>query len=115
NANAIRWGTLYNFRFDANLPPSSFSGNVALTQFKTVTDVFAASIVPSAADCTKGDLNEDGLVDGGDVALFVSLLFNGGGTLAQRCAGDVQPTPDGMVDDADVAPFVNCLLDSACH
>ena len=23
NANAIRWGTLYNFRFDADQPPQS--------------------------------------------------------------------------------------------
>lgn len=28
NANAIRWGTLYNFRFDANVPPASATGTV---------------------------------------------------------------------------------------
>ncbi|PWT83322.1 MAG: hypothetical protein C5B44_00800, partial [Acidobacteria bacterium] len=33
NANAIRWGTLYNFRFDADQPPTTASGTVGF--FKT--------------------------------------------------------------------------------
>jgi hypothetical protein len=33
NANAIRWGTLYNFRFDANKPPTN--ANATLGFFKT--------------------------------------------------------------------------------
>src|ERR1043166_3480461 len=33
NANAIRWATLYNFRFDANLPPQSVNATIGF--FKT--------------------------------------------------------------------------------
>lgn len=33
NANAIRWGTLYNFRFDADQPPQT--GNASVGFFKT--------------------------------------------------------------------------------
>ena len=33
NANAIRWGTLYNFRFDADQPPTTSDGTVGF--FKT--------------------------------------------------------------------------------
>ena len=33
NANAIRWGTLYNFRFDADQPPQSVNATVGY--FKT--------------------------------------------------------------------------------
>jgi hypothetical protein len=33
NANAIRWGTLYNFRFDADQPPATSDGTVGF--FKT--------------------------------------------------------------------------------
>jgi hypothetical protein len=40
-ANALRWGTTYNFRFDANLPP----GNVTLTLFKPGTP--AAVTIPT--------------------------------------------------------------------
>jgi hypothetical protein len=29
NANAIRWGTLYNFRFDSDTPPGNGSGTIA--------------------------------------------------------------------------------------
>ena len=35
NANALRWGTLYNFRFDSNKPPQA--ANATLTPFKTGT------------------------------------------------------------------------------
>ncbi len=49
NANAIRWGTLYNFRFDANVAPQS--GNVTLTYFKpgSPTAASVAAEVPSAS------------------------------------------------------------------
>ena len=33
HANAIRWGTLYNFRFDADVPPQN--GSITLGMFKT--------------------------------------------------------------------------------
>ncbi len=33
NANAIRWGTLYNFRFDSNRPPTTVSATIGF--FKT--------------------------------------------------------------------------------
>ncbi len=111
NANAIRWGTLYNFRFDANVPPSN--GNVTLQEFKVVTDVVAATIIPSHVECIKGDLSGDGLVDGDDIGMFVQVLA-GGAPPVQKCAGDVQATPDGIIDDADIAPFVNCLLNGGC-
>lgn len=47
NANALRWGTLYNFRFDANVPPTN--GNITLNTFKVVGNVQVAAQVPSNA------------------------------------------------------------------
>jgi len=47
NANAIRWGTMYNFRFDANRPPAPPSGTVTLGEFKVVTNVTASTVVPA--------------------------------------------------------------------
>jgi cysteine-rich repeat protein len=46
NANALRWGTLYNFRFDANGPPGI--GTVTMGLFKpgTPTTVTVAAVVP---------------------------------------------------------------------
>jgi hypothetical protein len=47
NANALRWGTLYNFRFDANTPPTN--GNITLSPFKSGSDITVAAQVPSAS------------------------------------------------------------------
>ncbi|MCY2960179.1 MAG: hypothetical protein NTY35_08435 [Planctomycetota bacterium] len=49
NANAVRWGTLYNFRFDANVGPQN--GNATLTYFKPGSPTAASVVaqVPSAA------------------------------------------------------------------
>lgn len=63
--------------------------------------------------CTKGDVNNDGLIDGDDVDGFVSTLLSGG-TAQQVCAGDVQNAPDGTVTSADIPNFVQCVLDGAC-
>jgi hypothetical protein len=51
NANALRWGTMYNFRFDAQTPPQL--GTVTIGMFKpglsnsaTVSDVLVPSSLP---------------------------------------------------------------------
>lgn len=46
NANAIRWGTMYNFRFDSNRPPTTANATVGL--FKTGAPVTVQVQVPSA-------------------------------------------------------------------
>jgi hypothetical protein len=45
NANAIRWGTLYNFRFDADQPPQSTDATVGF--FKTGSPTMVAIQAPS--------------------------------------------------------------------
>jgi Tol biopolymer transport system component len=45
NANAIRWGTLYNFRFDSNKPP--IVTNATIGFFKTGTPVTASIFGPN--------------------------------------------------------------------
>jgi hypothetical protein len=47
NANAIRWGTLYNFRFDSNRPPTTVTGT--LGPFKTGSSFTVQVQGPSAA------------------------------------------------------------------
>ena len=50
DANALRWGTLYNFRFDADVPPSA--GEIVLGLFRTGTpgEVAASAVVPEMCD-----------------------------------------------------------------
>jgi hypothetical protein len=50
NANAIRWGTLYNFRFDSNRPPTAASGTLGF--FKTGSPMAIQVQGPSAAVLT---------------------------------------------------------------
>ena len=46
NANAIRWGTLYNFRFDADQPPQTANATVGF--FKTGSPMMVAIQAPAA-------------------------------------------------------------------
>src|SRR2546423_2533095 len=50
NANAIRWGTLYNFRFDADQPPQGSSATVGF--FKTGSPIMAAIQGPTGGTPT---------------------------------------------------------------
>jgi hypothetical protein len=50
NANAIRWGTLYNFRFDANVPP--MTGLATVGFFKTGAPLQVSTNVPTPASST---------------------------------------------------------------
>ncbi len=53
NANALRWGSLFNFRFDSNTPPTS--GNVIIELFKpgSPTTVSVSASVPSVVAIEK--------------------------------------------------------------
>jgi hypothetical protein len=48
NANAIRWGTLYNFRFDANVPPQTVNATVGF--FKTGSPMTVAIQAPFSGE-----------------------------------------------------------------
>ena len=47
NANAIRWGTLYNFRFDSDQPPQN--ANATVDFFKTGSPMMVAIQAPAGA------------------------------------------------------------------
>jgi hypothetical protein len=50
NANAIRWGTLYNFRFDSNRHPSATKATIGF--FKTGSPIAVAIQGPDATNAT---------------------------------------------------------------
>ena len=50
NANAIRWGTLYNFRFDSSAPPSVSEATIGF--FKTGSPVNVDVVAPFMSDAT---------------------------------------------------------------
>jgi hypothetical protein len=76
NANALRWGTLYNFRFDANQPPVDVSATIGLFRPGSPTDLTVNTLGPAAGspcpwDCADGN----GTVD---VIDFLALLSEWG-------------------------------------
>jgi hypothetical protein len=50
NANAVRWGTLYNFRFDSSAPPTVSEATVGF--FKTGSPVTVDVVAPFMSDAT---------------------------------------------------------------
>src|SRR6185503_12331890 len=70
NANALRWSTLYNFRFDASVPPATGDGLIGLFRPGTPSTVSVPGIpVPGAVPCSgppDGDMNLDGTPNGND-------------------------------------------------
>ncbi|MCB9851179.1 MAG: PQQ-dependent sugar dehydrogenase [Phycisphaerales bacterium] len=77
DANALRWGTLYNFRFDINRAPSTV--DVELGMFKPGTpDSVAANIVGPALDLI--DCNSNGIDDLDDITNGDSDDCNANGT-----------------------------------
>lgn len=77
NANAIRWGNMFNFRFTANTQPVG-DGTVTLSFFKDgagPADTDAEIFAPQSADFCLGDFDESGAVDFNDI---ISLLSEWG-------------------------------------
>jgi len=88
DSNALRWGTMYNFWFEANTPP--VTGTVTLGLFKpgTPTDVAFEAVVPSAG-CA-GDWNNDGELTSQDFFDFIAAFFNGNADFNMNGSTDSQ-------------------------
>jgi len=113
NANALRWGTLYNFRFKANVGPAANRGTATLGLFKPVANgVLAVSVdttdVPGTIPCPAcaADFDLDGGVNGGDIAAFFTDYEAGG-----ICA-DLDN--DGGITGADVSVFFTSFEAGGC-
>lgn len=70
NANALRWGTMFNFRFDADAPPVNGEATLGLYKPGTPASVQVAVVVPAGGPIP-GDLDGDGDVDGADLGILL--------------------------------------------
>lgn len=60
-------------------------------------------------DCLAGDANDDGVIDGRDVQMFVAIMLDPpSATPSQQCLADCNR--DCTVDNSDIASFVNLLI-----
>ena len=110
NANALRWGTMYNFRFDAAVAPT-FVTQADLMIFKPGTPS-AMTVDIDQGPYLLGDMNCDGLVDFDDINSFVEALSD---PVAWQAAHPSCPLEnadtngDTVVDFDDVNAFVALL------
>lgn len=76
NANAIRWGTLYNFRFDAQSPPTPVDATLGLFKPGTPSQVSLAASGPQFAPCGPASC-DDGVFCNGQETCDQSLCSLG--------------------------------------
>ncbi|HWB20728.1 MAG TPA: hypothetical protein VG711_10535, partial [Phycisphaerales bacterium] len=81
NSNAIRWGTMYNFRFVINAPPET--GDITFSQFKVDNTVVVHGVTRPGTDC-----------DGNNVADSVQIAGNPG----------LDANSNGVLDSCESAP-----------
>ncbi len=108
NANALRWGTLYNFRFTSNVPPATGDVTVSLFTAGPVGSASAVSATVTAPDLYTciGDFNHDGGFDGADIASFYDAFEAG--------VPSADVNRDGGVDGSDVEVFFTAWADGRC-
>jgi len=99
NANAIRWGTMYNFRFDANIAPVSAAAVIGLFKPGTLASVTATGIRVPGLPCA-ADFNADGVLNPDDLADYIAAFF----AVPPGSAADFNR--DGIVDPDDLADFI---------
>lgn len=103
NANAIRWGTMYNFGFTSNAVPSTGSLTLGLFKPGTLLSINAGGVpVPGSIACP-ADVDGNAGVDVNDLLTYVER-FEDGTVLADLDSdGDGGTgTPDGGVDINDL-------------
>ncbi len=100
NANALRWGTLYNFRFDAFSSPGSAA--IKINLFKPGTPTVVSTTLVAPAPPLIGDLNGDCIIDLSDLS---GMLVNFGATSGMTY-GDGDVDGDGDIDLDDLSALL---------
>jgi len=112
NSNALRWGTTYNFRFDANASPKVSTVDITLFKAGTPASISTSAFVPDTVPvpCTPGDgdINCDGVTDLADSPLFVAALLGTNMDPDQVTRADMNGSTE--VDGNDIQPFVGAIV-----
>lgn len=112
NSNALRWGTTYNFRFDANSPPKTSVVNITFFKAGSPTDIstsaFVPDLVPTQCNPGDGDIDCNGVTDLADSALFVAVLLGTNIDPDQVARSDMDGST--AVDGNDIQLFVGAII-----
>jgi len=107
-ANAIRWGTLYNFRFRANVTPNFELMDLGI--FKPPSGDSTSMVAQGRAYLPTGDVqfvdcNDNGVADDEDISNGTSNDCNTNG-LPDECETDLECPPDLSIELVGDAPAV---------
>ena len=100
DANALRWGTLYNFRFDARGCPGSTAVTLELFKPGVPTSITVTTTGPETGNV--GDFTEDCVLDLRDLFAFTTCLAGPGVEFPAACI-DGDFNNDARIDLEDVA------------
>ena len=126
NANALRWGTMYNYRFDADSPPTPVTVEIGLFKTGVPALVTAGAVGPDvrtlSPDITGPLSVPDGCVDAFDLGAMLAAWCsavndpNPPSPPCENCnpailclvdiSGPVDDAPDGCVDAFDLAKLL---------
>ncbi|CAG1007145.1 hypothetical protein PHYC_03396 [Phycisphaerales bacterium] len=100
NSNPLRWGTLYNFRFDSDTPPIDSSLMLGLYKPGDPAALTGAAPAPSLPPpACDPDVNCDGAVNGFDIEVMEQAV---NGDTSNFCQADADYNHDGAVNGFDV-------------
>jgi len=100
NANALRWGTLFNFRFDADVAPGAVDATLAIFRPGSPATMTVATCGPAAAPACVEDLDGTGDVGFGDILRIIAAW----GPCGAPCPEDL--SDNGNVDFADILAVI---------
>ena len=100
DANALRWGTLYNFRFDARACPGSTAVTLELFKPGVSTSITVTTTGPEIGNV--GDFTENCVLDLQDLFAFTTCLAGPGVELPAGCM-DGDFNNDARIDLQDAA------------
>jgi hypothetical protein len=98
--NAIRWGTLFSFGFDADAEPEPADTTLILFASGSAAPVVSLK-APRGSVCVT-DLNGDGVTDTADLGVLISAFGSHGATPADL-------NGDGAVDTADLGILIGAF------
>ncbi|MCH8166200.1 MAG: hypothetical protein IH889_11380 [Planctomycetes bacterium] len=122
DSNALRWGTMYTFWFDADSPPTPATVEIGLFRPGSPALVTANALGPTEPITNSPDLNGDGCVDSKDLTILLGAwcsAVNDPNPPSPPCENCTQANldladivgpfggpPDGCVDSADLTELL---------
>ncbi|MEM7231495.1 MAG: hypothetical protein AAF517_04945 [Planctomycetota bacterium] len=110
DANPLRWGTMYTFRFDANAEPVETTATIGLVPPGETNEYSGLTRGPAAGGITfkRGDSTGDGAINVTDAVATLAFLFRG--EEAPTCFDAADSDDNGTLELTDPVHTLNWLF-----